>query len=146
MTDRPGDPALPSTAEVCAYVWHWLDTHPGRRPRQADLAWMLGLTPRGLRRRWRHTGRASVRETTTYACLFYASRLIHTDGWKPIAAARQAGFTSYWNLNRQLKKYACCTASACRERFPFQLDMDEVSACLAALRAQSGSNPGGGGE
>lgn len=139
MEDWPGDPAFPSTAALCAYVWYWLDTHPGRRPKQADLARMLGLTPRALRRRWLCTGRASVRETITYGCLFYASRLIHTEGWKPLAAARQSGFTSYWNLNRQLKKYACCTASACRDRFPFQLNMDEVSASLAALRARNGS-------
>lgn len=139
---------LPSTAEVCAYVWFWLEKHPDRRPRQADLARMIGLSPRQLRRRWHQTGRASLRDLITYGCMSYALWLIHTEGCKAVAAARQAGFVSYWNLNRQCRKYARCTVGHCRDRFPFQLDQDELLGKLAQLRTTSGNGrrltvPGG---
>lgn len=75
-----------------------------------------------------------MRELITHGCLFYAIWLIRTQGCKATAAARQAGFASYWNLNRQCKKYAGCTVGQCRDCFPFQLDIKEVLLKLEELR------------
>jgi AraC-like DNA-binding protein len=125
---------IPTTADICAHVWHWLEMHPDVRPRLSDLASTIGMSPRALRRAWQHTGRPRLRELITYGCLSYAAWLIATDGWKPIAAARQAGFRSYWNLNRQCKKYTGSTVRHCAGQVTGLINTSDVLSKVARLR------------
>ena len=136
MGNSPGSQPLPTAAELCAVVWWHLEKHPDSRPLQEDIARILGMSPRRLRRAWQETGRSSVRELITYGCLSYALWLIHADHCKAVAAVQLAGFRSYWNANRQCRRYAGCTLGRTRERFPFKLDIHQLQAKLAELRAR----------
>ena len=135
MPNRFDHETIPSTIDICAHIWHQLERYPDCRPRQADIARALGADPRRLRRLWRQAGRAPMREMITYGCLSYALWLISTQRCKAIAAARQAGFRSFWNLNRQCKRYAGCTTRHCRDRFPLRLDLDDLLNRVGTLRS-----------
>lgn len=71
---------------------------------------MFGTSARRLRREWKSSGRPALRQVMTFGRVLYASYLVQSEGCKAIAAARQAGFKSYWNFNRQSKKYLGYTA------------------------------------
>ena len=136
MPNRLGPKPLPSTAELCAYVWHHLETHHDCRPKQADLAAALGFRSRQLRRRWKDTGHPKVRNMITYGCLSYGLWLVHAEQCKATAAMRQAGFKNYWDANRQCRKYTGRTVGRCRAKFMFTLDAKEAFAKLEQLRGR----------
>ncbi len=118
---------------VIGLVWRHLEGHPGRQPRVADLATAFESSPRTVRRIWRERiGGDSIREVMTYARVMYGLRLI-AQGVKPEAAALMAGFRSYWNFNRQCKRYCGQTASHWRAGTPFQISEREVADALHEL-------------
>jgi len=137
MGERPGPSALPTTAELCAYVWFHIESHPDRRPTLADLAHSIGIGPRQLRRRWAQTGRPPLRDLISYSRLAYVQHLVADDGWKALAAVWRAGYRSPWNVNRQSKRYTGRTIGQWRDRMPLQLDRKEVLRKLEKLRTAS---------
>jgi len=139
MRNSSGADPLPTEAQLCAVVWWHLEKHPDSRPLQADIARALDVAPRRLRRVWHDKGHNNIREMITYGCLSYAQWLIYFEHCKVVAAVQLAGFKSLWNANRQCKRYAGCTLGQCRDRFPFQLDLDDLLVKLAELRARDKS-------
>lgn len=108
------------------------------------LAVPLGVAPCALRRNWREAGRHTVREMIAHARIAYAVWLMRTEHCKATAAARLAGFRSYWNANRRCKRYTGRTLGQCRDECPCQLDLDALLATLAELRARGGMGGAGG--
>lgn len=126
---------LPSDVELCAVIWSHLDAHPDCRPSQTGIARALGIEPRRLRRAWHCAGRTPVRTMITRACLLYALWLIYNHHCKAVAAVRVAGFRSYWNANRQFKRYTGYTFGQCRDTLPLGLDIRSFLAKLNALHS-----------
>src|SRR5262245_1998881 len=95
-------------------VWQCLDTGHCR-PTSADLAAVLGVSERHLRRAQQRHRAARWRELITYGCLLYALREISC-GVKVEAAMRLAGFRNRTNFNRQVREYFACRPIEFRNR------------------------------
>lgn len=133
----PRMPWLPTPAELRALIWYHLERNHDQRPRVADLATALGMTPRHFRRAWHLTDYESLRHQIMLGCLSHGAWQIYANGEKAMAAARMSGFGSYWNFNRELKKHCGCTASTCRVRFPFPFDAADILDKVEALREKA---------
>jgi AraC-like DNA-binding protein len=118
---------------IVGLVWHHLDAHPGHRPAVRDLARAFGRSTRWLRRAWcRLIGGDPIRKVAAYGSMTYGLRLI-AGGVKPEAAARIAGFRSYWHFNRLCKRYTGHTASHWRSGAPLQISEAEVADAVKTL-------------
>lgn len=124
---------LPTPAEMCAYVWYYVNGHHDHRPTVEDLAKMLGTNSRTLRRRWKGVRRTSLRSLISYGCLTFGWWQIYAMQEKATAAARIAGFSSYWHFNRLSKKHGVGTASRYRDHFHFQLNWEDFTNAFKRL-------------
>ena len=96
-------------------IWLGLDSHPGVRPRVADMSRMVGVGELELRRSLRRNHAAPCRAMITYGCLTYAARLI-ADGMKVEAAMSLAGFRNKTVFCRNCRDYLGFQPHALRGR------------------------------
>jgi AraC-like DNA-binding protein len=113
-------------------IWHWLETHPGRRPMVADLARIAGMTTSGLRRGLHKDRAAKCRDMITYGCLTYAARRI-SEGMRVGAAMTLSGFHSEQAFRRDCRDYLGCLPTDFRGH-PIEplKDWDEVESAQSA--------------
>jgi AraC-like DNA-binding protein len=98
------DLSLPHLQDI---IWRWLDAHPGRHPRVADVAAALGVTELKLRRELQRRGRGPARDLITYFCLTHAKRDIKT-GMKAEAAMCLSGLRNKTNYSHQCQDFLGC--------------------------------------
>jgi hypothetical protein len=114
---------------VIGLVWRELEAQPGHRPSLADLSRVTAYSVRPLRRAWNRSGYPSLRHVITYGCVSWAWLLI-SQGVKPTAASRLAGFRSHWNFNRQSRRWGGRSSRDVGTVGPHQLPIDEIRAAL----------------